>query len=310
VRFLVRHSCELVDNFIMRNPHEVLSQRTVAGVKRIFEQLMLTKDMKDVLYEHGLPDWFIRQMYERYNWNWMEALWALRSGDFFWPRNQYGDEVETIIPEGPFSSVHLKDLGEWLIRKLAAVAVVLSIRGLPSLGLSLSRSLELDGFVVDEKNEQLIPLEGPISARQEEDRLTRLVNKSELPNPHVVLQHIEDANSLYTEGKGHSSLGESRSLIQALIDGVSTETDTYGKHSTKLPGGTGPRIEYLRNVGFLTPDEQTAFNSAWGMLSSGSHPGVPEQEQARIGLILALEFGQLLLMKFNNWKNNGYSSFS
>jgi hypothetical protein len=56
----------------------------------------------------------------------------------------------------------------------------------------------------------------------------------------------------------------------------------------------------LRNVGFFTPDEQAALNSAWGSLSAGAHPGVPEREQARIGLILALEFGQLLLMKFTN----------
>jgi hypothetical protein len=62
----------------------------------------------------------------------------------------------------------------------------------------------------------------------------------------------------------------------------------------KLPGGTGNRIEFLTKVGFFTSDEQTAFNSAWGSLSAGSHAGVPEREQARIGLVLALEFGQLI----------------
>jgi hypothetical protein len=40
-----------------------------------------------------------------------------------------------------------------------------------------------------------------------------------------------------------------------------------------------------------------------------AHPGVPEREQARIGLILALEFGQLLLMKFTNWKAKAYLCF-
>jgi hypothetical protein len=48
---------------------------------------------------------------------------------------------------------------------------------------------------------------------------------------------------------------------------------------------------------------------AWGSLSAGAHPGVPEREQARIGLILALEFGQLLLVKFTNWKANAYLCF-
>jgi hypothetical protein len=71
----------------------------------------------------------------------------------------------------------------------------------------------------------------------------------------------------------------------------------------------GQRIEYLKNVAFFIPDEETAFYSAWGSLSAASHPGVPDREQARIGLVLALEFGQLLPMKFMNWRANSYQCF-
>ena len=110
--------------------------------------------------------------------------------------------------------------------------------------------------------------------------------------------------------KDHPSLNESRNLLQALIDGISAETNAHGKHSTGLPGPTKDRIEYLRKVGFFTTDEEAALKSGWGSLSAGSHPGVPEREQARIGLILALEFGQLMLMKFANWKANAYKAFS
>jgi hypothetical protein len=51
-------------------------------------------------------------------------------------------------------------------------------------------------------------------------------------------------------------------------------------------------------VGFFTADEKSSLLSGWGSLSAGSHPGVPEREQARIGLVVALEFGQLLMWKF------------
>jgi len=149
-----------------------------------------------------------------------------------------------------------------------------------------------------------------VSARQEEDALTELVRKSGIPDREAVLKHMRDAGLLYAEGKFHPSLNESRSLIQALIDSISTETATNGKISIGLPGKTANRIDYLTKVGFFTGDEQAAFNSAWGSLSAGSHPGVPEREQAQIGLVLALEFGQLLLLKFSNWKANGYRSFS
>jgi hypothetical protein len=168
------------------------------------------------------------------------------------------------------------------------------------------------GRFSDVNNEKLtlVPLEGPVSANEEEDRLTNLVKTSGVPEVPTALKHIADANSLYTSGSYHPSLNESRNFIQVLIDGISIETDRHGNHSTGLPGGTANRIDYLFNVGFLNADEKAALNSGWGSLSAGSHPGVPEPEQARIGLILALEFGQLPMHKFANWKVNGYRGFS
>lgn len=157
---------------------------------------------------------------------------------------------------------------------------------------------------------KLVSLEGPVSAQAEEDRLTSIVKNSGLPKSTIILRHIEDAHSLYAEGKDHPSLNESRNLIQSLIDGISTETNTHGKHSIGLPGSMKDRIEYLTKVGFFNADEEASFKSGWGSLSAGSHPGVPERELARIGLVLALEFGQLLLMKFTNWKANAYRRFS
>jgi hypothetical protein len=282
-------------------------------VKKVLEALSTRKDMRDHLYENDLPAWFIRQANQRYAWNWLEALMDLRNGQFFYPPHSH-DEVDTIVPDDDaFSRLPPKDLGEVLIRKLAAVAFV-SLHEIPaaSFGLteSLPRSLQLDGYDVDEINVRLVPLEGPVSAKQEEGHLTRLVIASGVPASDVVLKHIEDASALYMDGKDHASLNESRNLIQSLVDGISTETNTHGKHSIGLPGNTKDRIEYLTKVGFLVPDEEAAFKSSWGSLSAGSHPGVPEREQARIGLVLALELGQLLLIKFIDWKTNAYRGFS
>ena len=195
-------------------------------------------------------------------------------------------------------------MGEVYLQSLAAFATTL-----PG-SEALLRSLQIDGFDVDKVNWKLVPLEGPISAQQEEDHLSRLVKGSGLPQSPIIPKHIQDAISLYAEGKDQPSLGQARNIVQVLIDGISTETAVHGNHPTKLPGGTSNRIGYLKDVGFLTPDEQSAFNSAWGTLSAGAHPGVPEREQARIGLILALESGQLLLIKFTNWQASAYHHFS
>jgi hypothetical protein len=288
---------------------QTVSQKTIIELKKVFETPKnRALNYGDLLYENEFPDWFVVQASQTNFWDWTVILLSLRRGTFFFARDRTGfgpGYPRCIVIEYPsLDDKQAIILGERYIQMLAALAC-----SLPG-SESLKRSLQLDGFDVSKKRLALVPLEGPISEREEEDRLTILVKKSGLPNGAVVIKHVTDAQSLYIDGKNHPSLNESRSLIQGLIDGISIETSAHGKHSTKLPGGTSSRIEYLTKVKFFTPDEQAAFNSAWGSLSAGSHPGVPEREQARIGLILALEFGQLLLLKFTNWKDNGHSAFS
>jgi hypothetical protein len=280
-----------------------VSQRTIIEIKKVLSQNHRANS--DELYANDFPDWFVFQVQNQFLWDWSSILVNLRRGAFFYSNSPYATPGEAIIPEQRFlEPERAKFLGEHFIQKLAAFACPLASTD------SLIRSIQLDGFDVDTAKLRLIPLEGPVSVQQEADRLSSLVNNCGLPNPDVVLKHIQDAQSLYADGKDHPSLGESRNIIQSLIDGISTGTATHGRHTTKLPGGTSNRIDYLAQVGFLTSDEKAAFNSAWGTLSAGSHPGVPEREQARIGLTLGLEFGQLLMMKLANWKKNAYQKFS
>jgi hypothetical protein len=258
----------------------------------------------DLLYANDFPGWFVARLTQE-RWNWIAIILSLREGSFFYRTDSYGYPT-SILPDLVNLGVDdARRLGEHYIRGLAAYACTLP------KSESLRRSLGLCGFEVDEENLRLVPIEGPVSVKQEEDRITNLVNTSGLANAQTIVKHLADAQSLYIEtGKDHASLNESRSFVQALIDDISEATHTNGGHSTKLPGTMKNRVQYLTDVGFLTTDEQAAYNSAWGSLSAGSHPGVPERDQTRIGLILALEFGQILLLKFANWKKNGYKKFS
>ena len=284
---------------------KVVSQRSIVAITRVFTSMPNRHlNYGEILYENNFPDWFVSQAEHRHGWKWSHLLIDLRRGAFFLIP-QFGGGVDiSIVPSHPLLSHNdAKVFGEYFIQRLAAFATTLPDSE------ELVRSLQLDGFDIDKVNWKLVPLEGPVSAQIEEDRLTRIVKNSGLPQSNVILKHIEDAHSLHAEGKDHASLNESRNLIQALIDGISTETSMHGKHTTKLPGPMKDRIEYLTKVGFFTSDEEAAFKSGWGSLSAGSHPGVPEREQARIGLVLALEFGQLLILKFTNWKMNAYCRF-
>jgi hypothetical protein len=252
------------------------------------------------LYESEFPDWFVTHANEHYEFQWDGILRDLRNRRFFYPG--YSDSSNNITGEY-LNKEKAEVYGEGLLECLAAFIASRQV------GRAVLRSLQLDGFQVSKEKLCLVPLEGGVSEQEEEDELAALVGGSGLPSGSTILKHVNDAHSLFLDGKDHPSLGELRSFLQALIDDICTETHRAGTHSVRLPGGTGPRIEYLKNVGFLTADEETAYRAAWGALSAGAHPGVPAREEARIGLILALEFGQLLLLKFANWKANNYLRF-
>lgn len=259
-----------------------------------------------MLYKHGFPDWFVRHVESYYSFDWDLILRDLRNTNFFFP-GPWGDSSRNIT--GKYLTEEGADeLGERLIQSLAALLATVLTQS--RYGELVRRELELNGFQVSAKSLRLVPLEGPVSESEEEELLAGLIKHSGLPSEEIVLRHLSDARRNYVAGGEHASLNESRSFIQAIIDDLTSETAKIGGHTIGLPGGTGNRIGYLGKVGFFTQDEESAFRSAWGTLSAGSHPGVPAKHEARIGLILALEFGQLLILKFANWKKNGCRSFS
>ena len=203
-----------------------ISQKTIVQLMRAFRdygtvgsELDEAPNFAEELYEQDFPDWFVTHAKTYYGWHWREILTDLRNGRFFFPSNSsLGGSIL-----GEFlSEAEAIRTGEFIMQRLASFATTLPT------GESVLRSLQLDGFDVNLEKLALIPLEGPVSVRQEEDALTRLVNKSGVPDRGTILKHIADAHGLYAEGKYHPSLNESRNILQAMIDGISTETDAHG----------------------------------------------------------------------------------
>lgn len=160
----------------------------------------------------------------------------------------------------------------------------------------LRRSLQLDGF--DVASGGMRPLDGPVSVEEEATRLTATLKRSKLGRQNVILKHLADAEEHFDEGKHHSAIGESRSALQAVIEETVAILETrVGRRSGS---GTANEIDFLAREGLLSADEQQAYRSAWGFLSSGNHPGIPPEEAGRIGMILCLEFIQILLIKGEN----------
>jgi hypothetical protein len=293
-------------------PSKKVSQRTLVAVMRALHEygsasheLEEPPNLVEFLYEHDFRDWFITHARTYYGFEWREIIPAIRSTRFFFPDNTYFASPGANVTGARYLSPEdAATLGEELLHKLSAVAA-----SLPN-GEAVTRSLELDGFRVNAERLTLVPADSVVSEQQEEDRVALLVGQSGLPSQAVILRHIGDAHELFVQGKDHASIGESRNFIQALIDDIGATTNANGGHSVGYPDAMANRLKYLEDVGFFTPDEKTAFGAAWGFLSAGSHPGIPTRDEARIGLILSLEFGVLLLLKFKNWRGNGFRRFT
>lgn len=292
-------------------PGKQISQRTLVSVMRALREhgtaaheLEEPPDLGELLYENDFPDWFVTHSRSQYGFDWAQILPAVRNTQFFFPHTYFGGPGTNITGRSYLSKEDALVLGETLLEHLAALAATLPT------GEAVERSLELDGFQIDRKNLRLVPLDSVTSEKEEEERVVSFVNQSGLRNSSVVLTHLRDARELFLQQKDHPSIGEARNFVQALLDGISDETNSHGGHSVGYPVGTANRLNYLEQVGFFTADEKTAVGAAWGFLSAGNHPGIPSRDEARIALILSLEFGVMLLLKFSNWKANGLRKFT
>ena len=173
-----------------------ISQRTIVRVMEVLEQHSPTTPVNfyRLLYEHHFYDWFVTHAESQYQFNWQAILIDLRNTHFFYTTYTYSP--------GNITGEYLNQqdaaiFGEILIQHLAALAATW-----PE-GEALLRSLELDGFQVNKEKLCLVPLESPVSEQEEEDRVTALIRQSGLPNAGILITHLNDARSLYVEGKNH-----------------------------------------------------------------------------------------------------------
>ena len=260
-----------------------ISQRTLAKIITALTE-MLPRDadtfplMRDFwrtkLFELGFPDWLTDYFISR------KMNWSLVIPDLF-------KGALTIRDGTVVGSV----LCNAMLVRLTTTAYDESKDR--SAKENIRRSLQLDGYEVG--GGEINSIDGPVSVEEEKTRLLKDLKASRLNRRNVIGKHITDAEDLFTSGKHHPAIGEARSALQAVIE--DTVDLLEAKSGNRSGGGTKNQIEFMERQRFLSPDEQAAFLSAWGFLSSGNHPGLSSDDEGRIGIILCLEFIQILLAK-------------
>jgi len=260
-----------------------LSQRTLGkvihGLNEIVPDGVLTfMDSKDFwrtkLFEHGFPSWLIKFVIS-HGLNWSVIITKLYAAE----------DVKT---------ENHQEIGHAFCQQMLNNLTVLAFEGSGRLTKdAIRRSLQLDGFEVS--NSSLQRIDGPVSVEEEKSRLLAYLGALRLSQRDVISQHVRDTEDLFSDGKYHSAIGEARSALEAVIRDVVSILES--KIANRSGSGTANQIEFLCTHQILSADEKAAFLSAWGFLSSGTHPGLSSEEHGRIGTILGFEFIQVLLIK-------------
>jgi hypothetical protein len=265
-----------------------LSQRTLAYVMKVLDGL--TPEDADTyplrrefwerkLFEWGFPEWLIDEGTHQ-SFNWTPVIRKVHKGRFM-KRTGSVFEIASLVQDS-------------MLKRLAALAITES-EDTEELS-QLRRSLQLDGF--DVSAGKTVSIEGPISITEEKSRLLTNLTASSFPRKGVIAKHLTDAENLFSEGQMHPAMGQARSAFEAGVE----DTVSLVEIKTKQKAGSGLKnqIQFLTKEGIISADEEPAFLAAWGFLSAGAHPGLPPDEAGRVGLILCLEFTQVLLIKSKN----------
>jgi hypothetical protein len=168
----------------------------------------------------------------------------------------------------------------------------------------LLRFLRLDGWDVANGALQRIEPMG-VDRQQEEDSLILSIRSSGLPNSNTIETHLRRSAEAYGRDNNSCMTNSRQALEQVLLD---IAQQTANARGDAVPPSEQVR-EYLENCGFLNREEKRGISGAYGFLSGGAHPGVADEEAARLGRNFAIGACHYSIQKYQRWVQNGYRSF-
>lgn len=297
----------------------LLSRRTLAIMGRVFNSIIdrtisfgpqkfrynpkyPTAIVDSLMYEMGFEQEFIETCGHQYFWDFSAVIRELESGKFRPP----GYQPSTILLQNH------RHRAEPYLLKLAAFCSRMCSNGIfLEQAADLAATLERDGWVYEEGALHRIDQEG-VDKPAERSRIEILIGASKLDSRDVLERHFLEAVRLTRIGSFHASVNEWRSFYISLLQQIWRRTKAarnseFNTHA-EVPS-ISDTFKYLVKSGFLTADEKLAYDSAYGFLCGGSHPGISEKEDAHLAEILCLMLGQALLLKFKRWAANDYRGF-
>jgi hypothetical protein len=311
-----------------------LSQRSVAQMIRTFEKLgcyddttytgthtpsVSATDLRRDLYERNFDQQFLKRCAPQNIWDFDRIFPTLYDGSFFSPpregrslqatrdRLEYESGSERQAEQIENGRKLLLDFAEYLFDKSRTLQ---DYNGWHSDLDQLLKNLELDGFRLHQG--KLIPADTAIFDQPRQvSLLIHQIETAQLSSEKTLLHHFAKGEREYLERKFDTAVGEWRKFFERLLRDIAEDTGRnrpdLKKDATSLT--MKDLFPYLDEAGFLDSDEKLAFSSSWAFLCSGAHPGIGNEDQAYLAMILSLSFGHIALSKFAVWKTQAYKTF-
>lgn len=154
----------------------------------------------------------------------------------------------------------------------------------------LCRCLQLDGYVIDQN--RIMQTDPSISdAPPLEDDLIEALNSSGLDNVPTIVNKINASSESFRSSPPNynACLNDIRVALETLARAIAETRELEGSPPYDK-AKWGSVICFLRQVEFLTHEEERGLAGVYGFVSPGSHHplGISEEHMARLGRSLAL----------------------
>ncbi|MDP1771262.1 MAG: hypothetical protein Q8L15_03190 [Methylobacter sp.] len=164
----------------------------------------------------------------------------------------------------------------------------------------LYRCLQLDGYEIE--NKKLIQLDPSISdARPLDDDLLEELKNSGLDEDGAIENKINASSESFRSSPANynACLNDIRVALETLAKAIAATRQSSGSPPYDLTKW-GSVLGFLRNVGFITLEEERGLAGVYGFVSPGSHRpmGLSEEQTARLGRSLALGMCWFLIKSY------------
>jgi hypothetical protein len=170
--------------------------------------------------------------------------------------------------------------------------------------ISLARSLELDGYI-HRYPDLLMPDQDALNVEQETHILKVLYTQLNLEHRDVAYHHLELTDEHYVAGKWDDSILNARKFLEQVLAEVANTHSIRSKQKSLAQGEyTKPFAirEYLQKSELMEEKEVETLAKVYGLLSTtGGHPYIADNDQARLMRNLALTFSQFALLRLEGY---------